>query len=76
MPGEYQYYASSGVTFNTRMFGSSALSHHAFAGVENNSLILARSLETAAVPVSDTYFCADASAKLRLMPGWNWREVE
>ena len=39
------------------MFGSSALSHHAFAGVVNSCLILARSLETTAVPVSETYFC-------------------
>ena len=43
-PGESQNSASSGVIFNTRMFGSWALSHHAFAGVENNCLILARSL--------------------------------
>ena len=67
VPGESQYSASSGVTFRTRMFGSSALSHLAFAGVENNSLILARSLETTAVPVNETYFWAEASAKLRIV---------
>ena len=42
---------------------------HAFAGVENSSLILARSFETAAVPVSETYFWEEASAKERLMEG-------
>src|SRR6478672_1988862 len=69
VPGESQYSASSGVIFNTRIFGSSALSHHALAVVVNNSLILARSLETTAVPVSETYFWAEASAKLRLIAG-------
>ena len=56
VPGESQNSASSGVTLSTRMFGSSAESHHALAGVENNSLIVARSLETTAVPVNETYF--------------------
>ena len=68
-PGESQNSASSGVIFSTRIFGSSALSHQAFAGVENSSLILARSLETAAVPVTETYFWSPASAKDRLMFG-------
>src|SRR6478736_636843 len=45
-PGVSQNSASSGIILITRIFGSSALSHHAFAGVENNRLILARSLET------------------------------
>ena len=68
-PGKSQNSASSGVIFSTRMFGSSALSHQAFAGVENSCLILARSLETMAVPVTETYFWSLASAKDRLTFG-------
>ena len=59
--------------FSTRMLGSSALSHQAFAAAENSSLILARSLVIAAVPVSDTYFWLPASAKERLT--WGSRAI-
>ncbi len=51
------------------MFGSSAESHQAFAGVENSCLILARSLETTAVPETETYFWPLASANDRLIAG-------
>ncbi len=61
--------ASSGVIFNTRMFGSSALSHQAFAGVVNNCLIFARSFETDAVPVTETYFWAPGVGEGRLTAG-------
>src|SRR3979411_2668037 len=68
-PGESQNSASSGVIFSTRIFGSSALSHQAFADVENSCLILARSLETTAVPLTETYFWLPASANDRLTFG-------
>src|SRR6185437_14214640 len=69
LPGESQNSASSGVILRTRMFGSSALFHQALAGVENSSLILARSLSTTAVPVTETYFWPPASANERLTDG-------
>jgi hypothetical protein len=54
LPGASQNSATSGVTFNNRMLGSSGLSHQTFAGIDHSSRIFRRSALISALPDTET----------------------
>src|SRR6266480_52351 len=72
LPGASQYSASSGVTAITRIFGSSGLSHHTLAGIDQSSLIFFRSELIAADRILRRIFVPGG----RRMRGTLWETCE